>query len=91
MRSRDAKRPPDHEPDRYGRVEMAARNGPDCVGHRQHGKAECYGDARQADSDAWEGRRKNRAAAPAEDEQERSQEFSCQFFLHVSFRSLDCS
>ncbi len=62
------------EPDRDRRIEVAARDVPDGVGHRQHGQAEGQRDAEEADAQLGKRRRQHRAAAPAEDQPERPDE-----------------
>ncbi len=55
-----------------GRVEVAARDVADGVGHRQHGQAEGQGHAEEADPDLGESRGEHGAAAAAEHQPERA-------------------
>ena len=83
------KTPAGPESKRDGRVEMAAGNVPHRVGHSQHRKAESQGDAKKADARA--GRhvgRQHRAAAAAEYQPERAENFRKILFHSNSFRGV---
>ena len=62
---------------------MPAGDVPDRVGHRQDGQAERECHADEPDAQLREGRRKHCAAATAEDQPERSQEFGDKAPLHI--------
>ena len=61
------------QPHRDGRIEVAARDVPDRVRHRQDGEPEGERDAKPADPDVRERRRQHRAPAPAEHQPERAE------------------
>ena len=62
--------------DRNRRVQMAAGDVADRVGHRQHGQAEGERDAEQADPDVRKCRREHGTATPSQHKPERSNKFS---------------
>src|SRR5437660_5907089 len=55
-------------------IQMAPRNRPDRIRHREHGKSECEGHAEQADADVWKCGRKNGTAATAQHQPECADE-----------------
>ena len=77
----------DDEADGDGRVQVAAGDVADGVGHGQHGEAEGERDADEADAEVrgpprQEARREHGAAAAAEDEPERADELGDEFVFH---------
>jgi hypothetical protein len=63
---------PEEQPDADRRVEVAARNVPNSVRHRQHGQPEGERDADEADAELGESGREHGAPAAAEHEPERT-------------------
>ena len=80
----------DDQPDGDRRIEVAAGDVADGVGHGQHREAEGERDTDEADAQAdggladprYETRREDRAAAAAEDEPEGAEELGGQFVSH---------
>ena len=62
------------EPDRDRRIEVAARDVADGIGHREHGQAEGEGDPEEADAERRKGGGQHRAAAAAEGKPEGAEE-----------------
>jgi hypothetical protein len=67
--------PPDCQSDRYGRIEVTARDMPDCVRHRQNRQSEGKRDAQQPDSHTGKCGSQDSATATTQNQPESTDEF----------------
>ena len=79
-----------HQPDRDGGVEVAARDVANGEGHGEHGETECEGDPHEADAEVdrcgafcgEEFGREHSAAASAQDQPAGAEELGDEFVFH---------